>query len=166
MDTTKEPIAISAVVDVVGALATGSLSGNLYLLDTNRAHGSSGAGTENLRTVVRKGDQLIWTVLPLEAEAYAGIENITIDKEVCEPEKKTYPGTDISFWTGTIKKDVLGTPYDIEFKLGRRAEAMTTPVSPVLVGTPGASSAPAGASSAATSSASAGASAPTTRKAN
>jgi hypothetical protein len=130
----RQPISISAVVDVVGALATRSMSGNLYLLDTNRAGGSTGIGTEELRTKVQEGDQLLWTVLPLECEAYVSIDDIVIDREVCEPERKTYPGTDISYWTGTVKKGRAGdTPYQITFKVGTRTDPMTTVSSPVLI---------------------------------
>lgn len=131
----SHPISISAVVDVVGALATRSMHGNLYLLDTNKAGGSTGIGTEELRTRVRGGDQLLWSVLPLECEAYVSIEDIVIDEEVCEPERRTYPGTDISYWVGTVKKDDIGvTPYQISFKVGTRTDPMTTASSPVLVG--------------------------------
>src|SRR5262245_48055164 len=104
MNGQRPPISITAVVDVVGALATRSLHGNLYLLDTNRTGGSTDLGTEELKTRVQGGDQILWTVLPLECEAYASIDGIVIDKEVCEPEQKMYPGTDISYWAGTIKK--------------------------------------------------------------
>ena len=130
----RQPISVNAVVDVVGALATGGLSGNLYLLDTNRRNGSTGIGTEELKTMVKKGDQLVWTVLPLECEAYVSIHNILIDKALCEPEHKTYPGTDISYWIGDVKKDVKVAPYHIQFKVGTRVDPMTTPIAPCLVG--------------------------------
>jgi hypothetical protein len=131
----RQPISIAAVVDVVGALATGSLHQNLYLYDTNRAHGSTGTGTERLRTAVRAGDQLLWSVIPLECEAYAAIDAIEIDASVCEPVREVYPGTDISYWTATVKRDaVAATPYRISFRLGTRPEPLTTDLSPVLVG--------------------------------
>jgi hypothetical protein len=130
----QQPIAIMAVVDIVGALATGSMKGNLYLLDTNRANGSTGLGTEELKTEVKKDDQLHWTVLPLECEAYVSIDDILIDKELCEPQQKTYPGTDITYWIGTIKKDVDVAPYHIKFKVGTRVDPMITASTPFLVG--------------------------------
>lgn len=34
----KRPISITAVVDAVGALATGTLHGNLYFYEIGRAH--------------------------------------------------------------------------------------------------------------------------------
>lgn len=135
MEATKQPITISAVVDVVGALATGSLHENVYLVDTNRANGSTGSGTEELMTKVKSGDELIWTVLPLECEAYVSIADIVIDKKVCEPQRKVYPGTDVAYWSGTVKKATIGTtPYNIKFSLGTRAEPLTTATTPFLVG--------------------------------
>ena len=129
-----QPVAISAVVDVVGALAASSLWGNLYLLDTNRQNGSTGVGTEQLRTAVRKGDHLVWSVLPLECESYVAIDGIEIDTSVCDPQRNTYPGTDISFWLATVKKDVDVLPYHIKFRLGTRTSPMTTASTPFLVG--------------------------------
>ncbi|TKA09574.1 hypothetical protein [Actinacidiphila oryziradicis] len=133
--TPKRPISITAVVDCVGALAAQSTHGNLYLYDTNKAGGSAGFGTEELKTKVKAGDQLLWAVLALECEAFVAIEDIVIDKEVCEPVRKVYPGTDVAYWIGTVKKDgVAVVPYQIKFKLGTQVEPITTTLSPALVG--------------------------------
>ena len=67
-------ISIVSVVDVVGALANNSLSGNIFLVDNNKVSGSSGEGTEALQTAVEEGDELVWIVQPLECEAHASIE--------------------------------------------------------------------------------------------
>jgi hypothetical protein len=131
----KRPISITAVVDCVGALASGSMSGHLYLYDTNKAAGSTGLGTEELRTWVRRGDQLHWNALALECEAFVGIDGVEIDKEVCEPEERVYPGTDVTYWIGTVKKDAVeAVPYRLSFRLGTRTEPLTAPRSPALVG--------------------------------
>ena len=127
-------ISISAVIDAVGALATDSLSGQIYLMDTNKANGSTGQGTENLRTVVAKGDKLVWTVIPLECEAYVAIDEIVIDQECCEVKVETFPDTDITYWVGTVIKDVTVTPYSIKYKVGSRAEPIATPSPIYLVG--------------------------------
>jgi hypothetical protein len=128
------PTSITAVVDCPGALASGSLHGNLYLYDTKRAEGSAGFGTEELRTRVRKGDQLLWNVIALECETYVSIDGIVIDEQVCVPEKRVYPGTDISFWFATIQKEIPeSVPYQIRFLLGSRTTPITTTVSPALI---------------------------------
>lgn len=133
--TDRRPISIAAVIDVVGALATGTLHRNLYLYDTGKAAGSTGHGTEVLRTVVRAGDQLLWSAIPLECEAYLVIDAVEIDPSVCEPVRKIYPGTDISYWTGTVKRDgIPATPYRLSFRLGSRTEPMAMDPLPLLAG--------------------------------
>ncbi|MFS8199597.1 hypothetical protein ACLVWQ_13025 [Streptomyces sp. CWNU-52B] len=133
--TARRPISITAVVDCVGALATGTVHGNLYFYDTNKAGGSTGFGTEELRTRVRVGDQVLWSVLALECEAYTAIDGIDIDHELVEPERRVYPGTDVAYWIGTVKKDVPeDTFYQVRFRLGSRDEPLATTLSPSLVG--------------------------------
>ncbi|MFJ4715581.1 hypothetical protein [Streptomyces sp. NPDC088785] len=130
----KRPVSITAVVDCVGALASGSVRGHLYLYDTNKAGGSTGLGTEELRTRVRRGDQLLWNVLALECEAFVAIDGVEIDPEICEPVRKVYPGTDVAYWTGTVKKDSREVAYRLAFKVGTRQEPIVTTVSPAIVG--------------------------------
>ncbi|MHC5904522.1 hypothetical protein ACVNF4_11535 [Streptomyces sp. S6] len=132
---TARPITITAVVDAVGILASDSTSGEVYFYDTNKAGGSTGFGTEQLRTKVKRGDQLLWSTIALECEAHVAIDSIEIDKSVCEPERKVYPGTDVSFWTAKVKTDISGAvPYRISFQVGTRTEPITTVQSPSLVG--------------------------------
>jgi hypothetical protein len=130
----KRPISITAVVDCVGALAAGNMQGHLYMYDTNKAAGSAGFGTEELRTHARRGDQLLWNALALECEAYVAIADIVIDHDICEPVRKVYPGTDVAYWIGTLKKDAPILTYQIKFKLGTRDEPITTTLSSSLVG--------------------------------
>lgn len=137
MESGTRTISIAAVVDCVGSLATGSLSGNLYLYDTNKAGGSTGHGTEDLQTRVKQGDQLLWTAFGLECETYLRIADISIDEEVCEPRRHVYPGTDVSYWVATVKRDAIGTvPYQIAYTVGARREPMLGPRSSALIGDP------------------------------
>lgn len=129
------PVSITAVVDPVGALAARSLQGHLYLYDTNKAGGSTGFGTEGLHTRVGKDDQVLWNVVVLECETYASIDGIEIDDRICEPERQVYPGTDIVYWTATVKRDLTEpAPYRLSFRLGTLTEPITTTSSPFLVG--------------------------------
>ncbi|QEU91003.1 hypothetical protein [Streptomyces kanamyceticus] len=131
----KRPISITAVVDCVGALAAGDLRGHLYMYDTNKAGGSTGFGSEELQTKAVRGDQILWNCLALECEAYVAIEDIVIDREVCEPERKVYPGTDVAYWIGTVKKADAGPiTYQLKFKLGTRDQPISTTLSSSLVG--------------------------------
>jgi hypothetical protein len=115
-------VRIIVVVDVVGALATDTLDGAVWLVDSNKTGGSTNEGTGQLKTTVRKGDQLIWTTMSLECEAFAAIEAIEIDPDVCEVTRGVYEGTDISYWLGKIKSDPGESvvPYNVLFKLGSR----------------------------------------------
>jgi hypothetical protein len=127
-------VSVTAVVDCVAALATRSLDGNMYMYDTNRLGGSTGFGTEEAQTLVRKGDQVVWTVHPLECEAYVAIDSILIDPTVCAPEEKVYEGTDISYWTGTVKKNApAAVPYQIRLRIGTRTEPISGTRSAALV---------------------------------
>ncbi|WP_141585473.1 hypothetical protein [Actinomadura sp. WMMA1423] len=126
----SRPVSITAVIDPVAALASGALEGNLYLYDTNKAEGSTGFGTLDLRTRVRSGDRIIWNVVVLECETYAALDGIAIDEKICTPERKVYPNTDIAYWTATVKRHVTEpVPYRLEFRLGTVTEpyAISTP---------------------------------------
>jgi hypothetical protein len=130
----EKTITIASVIDVVGALATDSLNGEIYFMDTNKENGSKEQGTDQLKTMVSTGDRLVWTVTFLECEAYAAIDDIVIDKSYVEPKKEIYEGTDVSYWVGTIKKNVSFLPYSIKFKVGTREESIATTSSLCLIG--------------------------------
>ena len=115
-------ITVSSIIDVVGALATENLEGQIYFMDTNKAGGSVNQGTESLQSRVSKGNRLVWTVISLECEAYAAIDHIDIDKNICEPVKEFYEGTDVSYWVGTVKENVKDVSYGLSFKVGTRDE--------------------------------------------
>jgi len=134
-------ISITTLIDVLGALTHDTLSGSLYMMDNNKANGSTDLGTEFLKTSARKGDRLVWTVGALEAESRARIVAIEIDEEYCAPREKTYEGTDVTYWVGTVKKRIDKTlPYALKLKVATRDAEMTTPtpasaaLSPCLIG--------------------------------
>ncbi|MFC4907776.1 hypothetical protein [Actinomadura gamaensis] len=132
------PVTITAVVDPVAALASGRLDENLYLYDTNRTSGSTGFGTPGLRTRVRKGDTLLWNVVPLECETYVSIADVEIARDVAEPERRVYPGTDIVFWTATVRRDLTEpVSYRLSFLLGTVDKPFVPDAAAHLVGAMG-----------------------------
>jgi hypothetical protein len=135
---TMQTIAIVSVVDVVGALADDTLTGSIYLIDDNKANGSTDEGSEVLKTKVKKGDQLVWVCVPLECEAYVSITGVEIDekyREYCDPKKAVYPGTNVVYWLGEITKELdVIIPYNLKFKLGSHKDDMATTASPSLIG--------------------------------
>jgi hypothetical protein len=129
------PVTITAVVDPVAALASENLDDNLYLYDTNIAAGSTGFGTPELHSRVRKGDTLLWNVIPLECETYAALIDVEIDPRIAEPTREVYPGTDIAFWTAEVKQDLTEPiPYRLSFLLGTVSTPFTPNARPALAG--------------------------------
>lgn len=126
----SKTITIAAVIDVVGALAMESLAGQVYFMDTNKHGGSIEQGTDGLKTAVKEGDTLVWTVTFLECEAFAAIDTINIDDRYCKPEPKVYEGTDVTYWECKVEQNIKHLkgylPYSIKFKLGTRDEPMET----------------------------------------
>jgi hypothetical protein len=127
-------ISVIIYVDVVGALAEERLAGNLYLIDNNRTGGSTNLGTGILNTKVQKGDTLLWSVMAIEPEAYAALTEIGIDSDCCQVQRKTYQGSDVTYWEGVVQKDVLSVPYTLKLALGSREQEMVTTERPSLVG--------------------------------
>ena len=135
-DAPRRPVMITSVIDCVGSLATGSLSGNLHLFDTNRRHGSVGLGTEELHTRVDEGDELLWTVMSMECEAHVAIDNLIVDPTVCVPERHLFPHSGVAYWRATVLRPIEGVvPYQLSFGVGTRTTPMSTDESgPALIG--------------------------------
>lgn len=119
-------ITIRLVVDVVSVLETESLTRHLFMFDNNRLHGSIDQNTSHLATAVAPGDQIIWSVVPIECEAYAALSAVDVPAEFVEVTKNTYPGTNVSYWTGVVKKPVGDLSYGLTFELGTRTNTVST----------------------------------------
>ena len=131
----SRPVTITAVVDPVAALASENLDDNVYFYDTNKAAGSTGFGTPELHSRVRKGDTLLWNVIPLECETYVSLSDIEIDPQIAEPTQNVYPGTDIVFWTAEVKQDLTEpVPYRVSFLLGTVSTPFSPTARPALAG--------------------------------
>jgi hypothetical protein len=118
---TKEVISILLVVDVVGALSSGALDGNIYLFDSNRRNGSTGEGTQELTTKLHaaKGEvAVLWNIISLDPEAFVSISNIQTDSKYMDAVSHTYEGSDVEYWTGTVKKDFRSLCCRFFIKLG------------------------------------------------
>ena len=126
-------INVKSIIDVVGALEDNTLKENFYLYDDNRRNGSKFQGSHQLATAVKKGDQIVWTLTPMECEAYAEITEINLPPEVCEVKRYTYDGTAIAYWLGTVKEAVDNQPYSITLKVGNHSVSMTCEDGPRLI---------------------------------
>lgn len=128
-------ITILSLIDVVGALASDSMQKNLYLFDDNKSNGSYNLGTGLLKTRVKKGDKIIWTLMALEPEAYAQISKIEMaDPSVCRLTKNKYPKSDVIFWEGEVLKEITSAPYTMTFEVGTHKQEVQTLDSPSLIG--------------------------------
>lgn len=132
----NKTISILVIVDVVGALASDTLDGNIYLIDNNQKNGSTDEGTDQLKTQVEVGDKILWNILPLEPEAFATVSDIVIDPEYCKVEKKKYQESDIMYWLGTVKKQPKVLPYKLRIKLGTQENAFESEAPMGLTGKP------------------------------
>ena len=124
---------IMTIVDVVGALADDSLNENLYLIDDNKSNGSLDEGTESLKTAVSVGDVVIWTVFSLEPESFVQLTKIEIDPQYCVPTLKYYPESDVSYWEGTILKELEEVPYNIAVIVGNSETELVTSDGPSFI---------------------------------
>ncbi|QIG95540.1 hypothetical protein [Bradyrhizobium sp. 6(2017)] len=117
-------ISVRMVVDVLAALETDTLAGSLYMIDNNRLGGSRNQATAALATAVAPGDRIIWTLVPIECETHAAVRAIELPAEICEVRRETYPGSDISFWVGSVKQPVGNLPYVLTLELGSRTRTL------------------------------------------
>jgi hypothetical protein len=64
---------ILVVVNVAKAQRENSLSGNLWMVDTNRNNMSQNEGSNELVTACSPGSKLVWTVTPIDADLNVSI---------------------------------------------------------------------------------------------
>lgn len=128
-------VTIKLVVDVIGALENGSLAGNLYAFDTNRRAGSQDNGTDALHTAVTRGTHVTWMIATLECEAFVEIDDIKMDAALCEPERKSFPGSSIIYWSGRVKKTPQDANYDLVLNVGTHGRRMVHSATLALIPT-------------------------------
>jgi hypothetical protein len=97
-------IEVLVVVDSVGALASGSLVNNVYVVDTNKFLGSWNEGQCDLHTLSQDQQSIRWSVVAISPDSEVAISSFDGDmltKKVCVP-VKTGTGTDVS-WQGQVE---------------------------------------------------------------
>lgn len=97
-------IDVLIVADVEGALASGDLQSNVYLIDTNKHAGSGSEGQAELFTACADGQVITWNVTGVSPSSDVEITQFTgemIDKSICNPLLvKTPQG---NFWEGRVE---------------------------------------------------------------
>lgn len=122
MNNTKKTVTILVVVDAIGVLSSGMLNGNIYLFDNNRLNGSTGEGTQALKTKVdcKRKEQftLLWNIMSMDPEAFVQISGINADENYLKVSRNRYEDSDIDYWTGTVEKAFDILPYELLIKIG------------------------------------------------
>ncbi|QIG99135.2 MULTISPECIES: alpha-pore-forming tripartite toxin MakABE regulator [unclassified Bradyrhizobium] len=92
------------VADVEGALASGNLQDNVYMIDTNKHAGSGIEGQAELYTAVKDGQVLNWSVVGVSPSSDVNITQFTgqmINDKICVPQSVTTP--DGTYWSGRVE---------------------------------------------------------------
>lgn len=114
------------VVDALGATSSGSLSNNVYLIDTNKYLGSWAEGQCELHSVCSNGEYIKWRVVPVSPDNDVEIVRFTgtmVSTKVCIPQKEGM-GTDI-FWEGEVQTQGATGSYQYSVVLSIDGHEMT-----------------------------------------
>lgn len=68
---------VLVAVDVEGALSSGDLGANCYMVDTNKYAGSGAEGTDELKTKLNIGDVIVWKVTPIAPSTNVAISSFS-----------------------------------------------------------------------------------------
>lgn len=121
-------INVLIIVDVEGALASGDLGANVYLVDTNKYFGSGSEGQEELVTACTDGQVVIWSVAPVDPGTDATIVQFTgqmVDDRVCIPVKSTVPGGGAVIWSARVETQGVSQTYQYSCVLSFDGKQMT-----------------------------------------
>jgi len=120
-------INVLIVVDVEGALASGNLDSNVYLVDTNKFFGSYGEGQEELVTSCTDGQIIIWSVTPINPGDDAEITGFTgqiISSGICKPQQIT-PVPGVVAWSGRVESQGATAQYQYSCTLSFDGKQMS-----------------------------------------
>ncbi|EED4925065.1 hypothetical protein WP05_22880 [Salmonella enterica subsp. arizonae] len=97
-------IDVLVVVDANGALASGDLGSNVYLVDTNKHVGSGNEGQQELLTACRDGQIVNWHITGVSPSSDLSITSFIgqmINDKICVPQLVT--SVDDPFWQGRVE---------------------------------------------------------------
>lgn len=116
-------ISVLIVIDTEGALASGMLINNTYLVDTNHYLGSWQEGTDDLHTLCQDGQLINWSITavsPSSDVAIIGFTGPMVAKKICTPAVQGLAGD--TFWSGQVEThgSFATYPYSVNVSLGGR----------------------------------------------
>ncbi len=119
-------IDVLIVVDVLGAVTSGDLGSNVYLIDTNKHFGSGNEGQEELQTACKDGQILRWRLASISASDDAeitGFTGVMVDQRVCTPVQQGMSGD--TFYEGRVESRGTAATYQYSVELSFDGKAMT-----------------------------------------
>lgn len=99
-------------VDVIGAIAAGTLMGYVYLVDTNKYLGSWQEGQSQLNTVCQDGQAITWAVSPVNPGneiTIAGFSGQMVSSRICTPAADPFAGPQV--WNGVVESQGAFASY-------------------------------------------------------
>ena len=123
---TLNRIDVLIVVDTEGALSSGALEGNVYLVDTNKYLGSWQEGQSQLHTVCQDGQLLAWSaasVDPGDDVSIAGFSGQMVSSKICVPQANPIAGNGV--WNGQIKTQGIFASYSYTVTIALGSKQLT-----------------------------------------
>jgi hypothetical protein len=99
-----EQVDVLIIADVEGALASGDLQSNVYLIDTNKHAGSGSEGQAELYTACKDGQVITWNVVGVSPSSDVEITQFTgqmINDKMCVPQSVQAP--EGVYWEGRVE---------------------------------------------------------------
>ncbi len=120
------------VVDAEGALASGDLGANVYLIDSNKHVGSGNEGQQELMTVCKDGQVINWRITGVSPSSDVVITQYTgqmINDKVCVPIPVT--SVDGPYWQGRV--EAQGTKGNQQYSVVVSIDGRAMTFDPYLV---------------------------------
>ena len=120
------------VVDTLGALASGNLTANIYLVDTNKYVGSGNEGQAELKTVCQDGQIINWRVAAINPGNDVEIVSFSgqmVTQHICNPVKQGLTGEE--YWEGRV--EVQGQAKTVQYNATLSIDGRAMTFDPYLV---------------------------------
>ncbi len=120
-------INVLMVVDVEGALSSGDLTSNIYLIDTNKYFGSGSEGQAELVTACQDGQIIVWDVTsinPGNDVEIVSFQGGMVQQNVCVPKASTTV-TGVTVWAGRVESQGQSKTYQYNCTLSFDGKQLT-----------------------------------------
>lgn len=127
-----QTIDVLIIVDVEGALASGNLTENVYLVDSNKYFGSGSEGQAELKTACKDGQLIAWSVTPVSPSTQVEITQFTgqmVSDKICVPQPVTTPES--TYWEGRV--EAQGTASTQQYSVNLTMDGREMGFDPYLV---------------------------------